>query len=61
MTPDEQMEKDNLDDIIINGEPIGEKHRGFKGLDPYQKKRFTNLRESRDDQDLSPMQQKEFD
>ena len=61
LTPEEKVEKENLDDIIINGVPIDQYHPGFKGLDPYQKKRFKNLKNQRDDQELSPMQQKEFD
>lgn len=44
LTPEEKEEKENLDDIIINGVPIDEDHPGFKGLDPYQKKRFKNLK-----------------
>ena len=35
MNPDECEEKDYLDDIILNGIPIGEEHPGFKGLDPH--------------------------
>lgn len=47
---------ENLEDIIVNGVPIDEFHPGFKGLDPYQKKRFKNLKHQNDDLSLSPMQ-----
>lgn len=47
---------DNLEDIIVNGIPIDENHPGFKGLDPYQKKRFKNLKEPYDEREMSPMQ-----
>ena len=49
LTPDEKEEMGNLEDIIVHGVPIDEDHPGFKGLDPYQKKRFKNLKNLRDD------------
>lgn len=61
VTPEEEEEKGKLDDIMLNGEPIDQYHRGWKGLDPYQKKRFHNLKEQKDDTALSPNQKKEFD
>jgi len=61
LTPVENDEKERLDDIILNGVPIDEDHPGFKGLDPYQKKRYKNLKNLFDERQLSPMQKKEFD
>ena len=59
--PEQAAMMASLEDIIVNGIPIDENHPGFVLLDPYEKKRFKNLFDDREEGDLTPEQQKEFD